>query len=65
MYDNYIGKSEFYELKSLIHQYTDYVDDYKGLTIEQIEERAYNYYTEGRLSSSQYDYICGLIEDLE
>lgn len=65
MYDNHIGNSKFREIKSLIHDYADYGKEYNGLGIEEIDERAYQYYEEGRLSSSQYDYISSLIEDLE
>ncbi len=65
MYDNHIGVSKFREIKSLIHNYADYDKEYHGLTLEQIGDRAYEYYEEGRLSSSQYDYLSSLIEDLE
>lgn len=65
MYDNHIGKSKFIEIKSLIHDYTDYNDEYRGLSLEEISNRAYIYYEEGLISSSQYDYLCSLIEDLE
>lgn len=65
MYDNYIGASRFHEIKSLIHDYMDYGKENNGLTIEEIGERAYEYYETGRLSSSQYDYLSSMIEDLE
>ena len=65
MYDIYIDNSKFREIKSLIHEYADYGREYKGLSIEEIGNRAYQYYEEGRLSSSQYDYVSSLIEDLE
>lgn len=65
MYDGYIDNSKFKEIKSLIHDYADYGDKYHGLSIEEISERAYQYYEEGKLSSSQYDYVSSLIEDLE
>ena len=65
MYNNYIGNTKFREIKSLIHDYTDYNDEYRGLSLEEISDRAYMYYEEGVISSSQYDYLCGLIEYLE
>lgn len=65
MYDNYKGNSKFREIKSLIHDYIDYGKDYHGLSIEQIGDRAYEYYEAGLISSSQYDYVSSLIEDLE
>ena len=65
MYDNYINDSKFREIKSLIHGYADYSEEYNGLTIEEIGERTYQYYTDGLISSSQYDYINNLIEELE
>lgn len=65
MYDNYIDNSKFCEIKSLLYDYTDSGEEYTGLSIEEISERAYEYFKEGKLSSSQFDYISSLIEDLE
>lgn len=65
MYDNYIDNTKFREIKSLIHDYTDYGEEYTGLSLEEISERAYEYFREGKLSSSQFDYASSLIEDLE
>lgn len=44
-------------------------DDYMHLVGKtemgrEIGERAYRYYEEGKISSSQYDYLSSLIEDL-
>ncbi len=65
MYDHHIGKNKFYEIKALIHGYMDYGKDYNGLSAEEISIRAHTYYESGELSSSQYDYVIALIEDLE
>lgn len=65
MYDNYISDSKFKEIKSLIREYADYNEGYNGPSIEEIGDRAYQYYEEGQLSSSQYDYVSSLIDDLE
>lgn len=64
MYDNHIGESKFREIKSLIHDYSDYGQEYNGLSIEELSDRAYKYYEGGRLSDSQYDYLSSLIDDL-
>ena len=64
MYDNYIGDSKFREIKSLISEYINGDGEYCGLSIEEISDRAYEYYVEGKLSSSQYDHVSGLIDDL-
>ena len=65
MYDSCINDSKFREIRSLIHDYTDYGKDYNGLSIEEIGDRAYDYYEAGLLSSSRYDYVSSLIDDLE
>lgn len=64
MYDNHIGGSRFREIKSLIGSYINCDGEYHGLSIEEISDRAYQYYVEGELSSSQYDHVSGLIDDL-
>lgn len=64
MYDNHIGTARFGEIKSLIHDYSDYGEEYNGLSIDEIADRAYQYYEEGRLSDSQYDHLSSLIDDL-
>lgn len=48
MYDSYIDNSKFREIKSLIHNYADYGDEYHGLSIKEISARVYQYYEEGR-----------------
>lgn len=65
MYDNYINNSKFHEIRSLIHEYSDYSENYNGPTLENISEKAYMYFQDGKLSSSQYDNLCNLIDDLE
>ncbi len=64
MYDNHIGDSKFREIKSLIGNYINCEGEYRGPSIEEINDRAYEYYVEGKLSSSQYDHVIGLIDDL-
>lgn len=49
----------------MIHDYSDYGKEYNGLSIDEIADRAYQYYEEGRLSDSQYDYLSSLIDDLQ
>lgn len=65
MYDNYIGGSKFKEIRNLINDYIDWGENSTKLTLEEIGDKAYEYYEAGLLSSSQYDYLSGLIEDLE
>lgn len=43
MYDGYIDNSKFREIKSLIHDYDDHGNKYHRLSIEEINERAYQY----------------------
>ncbi|MDE6834736.1 MAG: hypothetical protein K2J39_10905 [Ruminococcus sp.] len=64
MYDNYIDKSKFNEIRSLIHDYMEYGKEYSGMSIDEISVRAYQYYEEGRLSDSQYDYLSSMIDDI-
>ncbi len=40
MYDNHIGSSKFREIKSLIGSYINCDDEYHGLSIEEISDRA-------------------------
>lgn len=65
MYDNFIGQSKFRELKSLINDYIDYGQSkkYHGLSLDDIADKAYEYYLDGDISTSQYDYISSLIDD--
>lgn len=65
MYDNYIGKSKFREISALINDYIDYGKENNGMSIDEIADRTYQYYEEGRLSDSQYDYLSSLIDDLQ
>ena len=65
MYDHFIGKSKFYEIKSLIQDYIDYGKEYNDLSLEEIGDRAFEYYQNGDMSSSQYDYLISMIEDWE
>lgn len=44
MYDNHIGKAKFNEIKSLIHDYMEYGKEYNGMSIDDIADRAYQYY---------------------
>lgn len=62
MYDEYIGSGKFHAYRgdlSKIYQGEDV--DY---SIEEIEESIHNDYKAGNLSSSQYDNLMSLVQDI-
>lgn len=54
MYDNHIGTAKFGEIILI-----------PKTTIDEIADRAYQCYEEGRFSDSQYDYLSSLIDNLQ
>lgn len=53
--------SKFSKINNLIKQY---IDEEIDLTIEDIENRCYEYYNNGELEPTAYDYFMGKLVDL-
>jgi len=52
--------SRFREMLSLVEEY---IEGSTGLSLEEIEERCYEYYRDGELEPTGYDHIMGRLEE--
>ncbi len=60
MYDNHIGRGVFNSYQDMIEEL---MEGNSNIELEDLSEKIYKSYQDGKLSGTQYDYLTNLIEE--